>query len=91
MRGCNLGAIPQEVYGISGISFLDLADNAIAELPRDIGKLQQLRHLCLDNNQLRTLPVELTDIRCARKRALNTAERARLQLSSTSRCSTTQI
>jgi len=47
--------IPEEISRLSVLSYLNLAANAISELPK-LTSLVSLRHLYLNDNKLTTMP-----------------------------------
>lgn len=48
-----------EIFKLQRLRVLELCNNQITELPKEIGQLQNLETLNLDYNQLTTLPKEL--------------------------------
>jgi Leucine-rich repeat (LRR) protein len=42
---------------------MQLSNNAIESIPREIGRLQFLDHIALDNNKLKEVPSEIASLR----------------------------
>ncbi|MFC1585404.1 hypothetical protein ACFL5V_07650 [Fibrobacterota bacterium] len=57
-----LQSLPAEIGELTGLTFLDVQTNAIAELPSEIGQLTGIEELVLDNNLLTALPSEIGQI-----------------------------
>lgn len=55
--------LQKELENFYLLKSLHLEDNAIRELPSNIGKLRNLESLNLHNNNLRTLPVEIEQLK----------------------------
>ncbi|PWA80003.1 leucine-rich repeat domain, L domain-like protein [Artemisia annua] len=51
--------VPEEINKLMNMQRLILANNIIGRLPMNIGKLQSLKFIMLDGNQLTTLPDEV--------------------------------
>jgi Leucine-rich repeat (LRR) protein len=54
-----LAEVPQELFQLSDLHYLDLSYNQLTELPPELGQLSNLRVLGLIYNQLAELPPEL--------------------------------
>lgn len=59
----NLVSVNKFLYDIQNLEYLSLRLNQIEELSPLIGQLTELRELHLGNNNLKTLPIELTRLR----------------------------
>ena len=60
-NGNQLTTLPLDLFEkLFNLTWLDLRSNFLAELPREMGLLRSLRTLLLDDNQLRSLPAELS-------------------------------
>ncbi|OQR84424.1 hypothetical protein ACHHYP_13392 [Achlya hypogyna] len=56
LHGCKLKRIPDNVFGITKLTTLDLSGNEITEVPAVIAQLVHLKTLKLDSNQIEILP-----------------------------------
>jgi predicted Ser/Thr protein kinase len=57
-----LSEFPREIYTLANtLETLDMTDNNLSSLPKDFGKLKNLKILFLSNNQFRELPTVLKD------------------------------
>ncbi len=56
------GSLKAEVRLLTGLTTLDVSDNAFTGLPAEVGQLHQLRVLDLSNNQFTGLPHELANL-----------------------------
>ena len=66
-----LTVIPQYVWSLSySLRELLFSSNALAELPRAIGKCVRLRKLWLNSNELEALPIEIEDCVCLEELSL---------------------
>ncbi len=60
IRGTSMTTVPREVYGFAALFDLHIVhNNMLKELPREFGRLTNLRLLVLANNQLASLPREI--------------------------------
>ncbi|KAJ0181889.1 hypothetical protein K1T71_002611 [Dendrolimus kikuchii] len=55
MRGNSLASVPPQTWGFQALTHLDISDNRITELPREICQLTQLEELQVSDNELRSL------------------------------------
>ncbi|XP_012257717.2 leucine-rich repeat-containing protein 40-like [Athalia rosae] len=55
----SLTKLDPQVQLLSELNFLDLHDNVIQYIPREIGNLNKLRHLNLAVNRIHTLPLDM--------------------------------
>lgn len=72
LSGQNLMAIPQEIFEMKNLQFLDLSNNKITEIPDDIKQFSQLQELNLSANQLSKLSAKIDELAFLQK--LNLAE-----------------
>ena len=56
---CEFNQVPEEVFELLHLQYLNLGENNIKEIPAEISKLKNLTHLFLDNNLLVRLPKEI--------------------------------
>jgi Leucine-rich repeat (LRR) protein/GTPase SAR1 family protein len=59
---CNLTTIPEEVFELEHLQHLDLKNNRLVYLPRDVSRLKELKGLYLNHNRLKELPDEITSL-----------------------------
>lgn len=60
LSGSNLSSLSgSELLGLTGLEHLDLSDNSLAILPRELGSLPNLKTLVCQRNSLTILPGEL--------------------------------
>ena len=57
-----LKKIPNQVYSLTNLEFLDLTLNLIDTIPPDIKMLTKLRELDLSNNCFKSIPVAVTEL-----------------------------
>ncbi len=62
LSGQNLTAIPQEIFKMKNLQFLDLSENRIAEIPDEIQNISQLQELNLSNNQLNKVSTKIDEL-----------------------------
>ncbi|XP_041976425.1 protein phosphatase PHLPP-like protein isoform X2 [Aricia agestis] len=55
MCGNTLYAVPPQTYTLQALTHLDLSDNKISELPKEICKLTQLEELYISNNEIQSV------------------------------------
>jgi Leucine-rich repeat (LRR) protein len=63
LQGLKLKVVPDGVYGVRGLHALNLSNNALEDLPGDIGRLSDLHSLQLSNNHLRHLPSDFGQLK----------------------------
>jgi Leucine-rich repeat (LRR) protein len=54
-----ISTLPPPLFSLSNLSFLDLSDNDISDLPKKIENLENLQELLLSKNQIYSLPSDL--------------------------------
>ena len=60
---CRLkGEIPEEVFQLQHLAYLDIRENSIAEIPEQIKNLKQLRYLDIRINAINKLPVAFAEL-----------------------------
>ncbi len=57
-----LSSIPEEIFKLSALTYLDLSFNTLSSLSSSIGRLTHLQRLDLYDNMLTTLPIELNQL-----------------------------
>lgn len=62
LSGLQLRSLPPALFEIDSFRKLDLANNELAEIPSQIGKLRKLEALDLSRNPLHSLPVEMSSL-----------------------------
>lgn len=55
--------IPQEIFALTSLQYLDLSRNKIDSIPADIRKLKNLQVLILSSNQISSLPPEIYQLK----------------------------
>ena len=69
LAGAQIRHFPTELLDpVLGIIELDLENNLIEAVPPQIGLAEHLQYLCLDNNLLNSLPIEILQLRNTRIR-----------------------
>jgi len=59
---CGLTEFPDEIFSLAdSLGILDLSNNHLSQLPKDLGRLQKLRIIFLSDNQFTELPTVLKD------------------------------
>lgn len=51
-----MSAIPEEMYLLENLEFLDVSNNQIRELPKTIGLMDRLQRFNVSGNELTELP-----------------------------------
>jgi len=60
MRGQGLYSLPPELFElVADMEIVDLGNNHLKEIPKEIEKLHSVKKLYLDDNELRTLPASM--------------------------------
>lgn len=60
LRGQGLHSVPPELFAlVEDMEIVDLGNNHLKEIPKEIDKLHSVKKLYLDDNELRTLPVSM--------------------------------
>jgi Leucine-rich repeat (LRR) protein len=59
LRTCRIGALPEEIGGLSKLSSLDAGESSLTNLTPAVGCLSNVTRLWLNDNSLTSLPAEL--------------------------------
>src|SRR3990167_6323890 len=62
-----LTALPDAIWELHALKYLQVSNNRLTSLPAEIGRLQALQRLDLDHNQLTSLPAEIGGLRALQK------------------------
>jgi Leucine-rich repeat (LRR) protein len=54
-----LVSIPEEIFKMTELEYLDLSKNKIDSIPKEIGELKNLRVLIISKNKVKKIPIEL--------------------------------
>ena len=59
----NISILPDFIYSMKNIEYLDLSDNKIKEIGNDIRFLKKMKTLNLKNNNIEVLPKSITNLK----------------------------
>ena len=65
--------------GVESLTILDLSNKQITEIPSEMGRLKELRHLYLNGNQIVKIPSEIKNLKKLIALYLNTKGESRLK------------
>ncbi len=63
LSALDLDQVPEVLWQLPDLVYLDLANNQIKEIPRQIKNLNQLKTLILSTNKITSLPSEITSLK----------------------------
>jgi len=62
LSSMNIGTLPEEIYQLKTLLFLNLSNNSISEIGKSIALLINLKDLNLENNKINILPIEIISL-----------------------------